>query len=55
MDQIARFMTRIGLDPDVTTLDLGEWIGCKVTAILDEKEYEGKQSNVVSKFTSKGR
>jgi len=55
IDAIARFMEKIGLDPDVTELSLNDWIGCKFTAILGEDEYEGQAKNVIKKIVAKGR
>ena len=55
MDQIARFMTAIGLDPDVAELNLSDWVGCKFMAILDEDEYEGTPKNVIKKVVPPGR
>ncbi len=51
MQDIADFMIHLGLDTDVTEINLEEWVGLKFTAILDVKEYEGRKSNVIKKIT----
>jgi hypothetical protein len=35
LNVIADFMDKIGLDPDVSSLDLTEWIGCSFTAMVE--------------------
>jgi len=54
INYIANFMESLGLDSDVSEIDLDDWIGSKFDAILDIEEYEGTERNRIKKVV-KGR
>lgn len=51
LNSIADFMEALGLDPDVSEIDLEDWTGQKFTAILDVEEYDGQERNRIKKVT----
>lgn len=53
LNTIASFMERIGLSPDVSKIDLEEWVGCTFFALVDEEELDdGRIVNRIKRVTS---
>ena len=53
VNDIAAFMALLGLDNDVSQIDIDEWIGCNFRAILGVDTWQGKKKNIIKELVGK--